>query len=376
MNVEILLVAIVTAIACSIIGSLLVLRGMSMITDAISHTVLLGIVIVYIFVPNLSSPFLIMGATVMGLITVYLVEILVKTKKTSSDAATGVVFPLLFSIAVIIISTIFKNTHLDVDAVLLGKLEFTVFERFIFLGIDLGPKSLFIMGLILVLLISFIYLLYKEIKLVIFDESLALALGFSVPVIHYAIVTGASLTAVAAFDVLGSILVIALMVGPAVTALLFTKSLKSTIVLSAMISGLNSVVGYFIALNLDLTVAGTISSVTLGVFLIVMIFAPDKGLISIVIRRKNQNKDFKMLALLYHIFNHDYNEDQMKPVTYELLYVELKWKESKFNAIINKALQNNYLMINEPNIKLTKDGISYLKRKHGHYFEGIDYEKK
>ena len=120
MGIGVLLIALVTALSCSIIGVFLVIRKMSMMTDAISHTVLLGIVLAFLIIPNLNSPLLIIGAVVMGLITVFLTEVLIKSKLIKEDAATGVVFPLLFSIAVIIISLNISGIHLDIDSVFLG----------------------------------------------------------------------------------------------------------------------------------------------------------------------------------------------------------------------------------------------------------------
>lgn len=371
MSIEILLVAIFTSVACSVIGVLLVLRKMAMLTDAISHTVLLGIVIVFIFVPDLSSPLLIIGATIMGLITVYLVELLVKTNKTHSDAATGVVFPLLFAISVIIINTFFKNTHLDIDAVLLGKIEFVVFDRWILFGTDMGPKSLYIMGFITILLITGITLFYKEIKLVIFDKALAVTLGISVTFIHYLIITGASLTAVAAFDVVGSILVVALMVGPAATALLYSKSLSKTLVYAVAIGIFNSTLGYFFAYYYDLSISGAISSMTLFVFLFAMLTAPSKGIISTLIRKNKQGKDFILLTLLFHIYNHHYNVQNIKRIPYELLSVELKWSETKLSTVFNNAVKHNYLLESNEEPTLTEEGVEYVKAKYYNYFKVV-----
>ncbi len=369
MNIEILLVAIFTSISCSIIGVFLVLRKMSMLTDAISHTALLGIVIAYMFIPDLSSPFLIIGATIMGLITVYLVELLVKTKRTNNDAATGVVFPFLFAISIILINTLFKNTHLDIDAVLLGKIEFVVFDRLILFGMDIGPKSLYIILFITILLITMSTLFYKEIKLVIFDKSLAVTLGISVTFIHYMIITGASLTAVAAFDIVGSILVIALMVGPAATALQYSKSLFRTLLIAVAIGIFNSSLGYFLAYTFNLSISGSISTITLLSFLVAMITAPSKGIISTIMRQHKQKNDFNLLALLFHIYNHSYITEHMKPIPYELLSVELKWSESKFTSVFTNAVKNEYLKNKDKNLQLTKDGLDFVRNKHYKYFK-------
>ena len=112
----------------------------------------------------------------MGLITVALTEALVNTKKIKEDAATGVVFPLLFSIAIIIISLFINNVHMDVDAVLLGKLELSAIEQLVVFGVNIGPKLLYISLLVLIINLVFIKLFYKELKIVSFDTALATAL--------------------------------------------------------------------------------------------------------------------------------------------------------------------------------------------------------
>ena len=113
------LIAICVASSCSILGTFLVLKSMAMISDAITHTILLGIVVAFFMVHDLSSPLLIVGAGIVGVLTVYLIELLNSTRLMKEDSAIGVVFPLLFSIAVILISKYASNIHLDVDAVLL-----------------------------------------------------------------------------------------------------------------------------------------------------------------------------------------------------------------------------------------------------------------
>ena len=101
---EILVIALFTAISCALPGNFLVLRRMSMLTDAISHTVLLGIILAFLLTGSLDSPFLIVGATLMGVLTVWLVESLYRSRLVASDAAIGLIFPFLFSIAVILVT--------------------------------------------------------------------------------------------------------------------------------------------------------------------------------------------------------------------------------------------------------------------------------
>jgi len=150
-QLEIQLIAAVVAVTCALPGVFLILRRMAMMSDAISHAILLGIVLAFFITKDLSSPFLVIAATLTGVLTVSLVELVNRTKLVREDASIGIVFPVLFSIGVILISRYAGDIHLDTDAVLLGELAFAPFNRLVILGYDIGPKSLYVMGGILLL---------------------------------------------------------------------------------------------------------------------------------------------------------------------------------------------------------------------------------
>ena len=150
-----LLVLLLTAAACSALGTFLILRRLSMMSDAISHTVLLGIVLAFFVTYDLGSPWLLLGAAVMGVVTVSLVELLGKTNLVKYDDAIGVVFPLLFAIAVILISKFAGNAHLDTDMVLMGEVIYSGLNTAQIGGIEV-PKAALIMGGLLVGLIAVI----------------------------------------------------------------------------------------------------------------------------------------------------------------------------------------------------------------------------
>jgi len=160
-QIDIQLIAAVTAAACALPGVFLVLRRMAMMSDAISHSILLGIVIGFFVVESTTSPLLIFFAAAVGLLTVVLVESLQRTGLVREDAAIGIVFPLLFSIGVILISKYASNVHLDLDAVLLGELAFAPFDRLQVSGWDLGPKGLWVMGTILALNLALVVAFFK-----------------------------------------------------------------------------------------------------------------------------------------------------------------------------------------------------------------------
>lgn len=266
------LIAAIIALTCAIPGCLLVVKQMAMLADSITHTVLLGIVLAYFITQDLNSPYLIIGAGMMGLLTVWLTEAAQSSRKVSADAAIGLIYPLLFAIAIILITKYGSNVHLDTDSVLLGELAFAPFDRWYYKGLDMGPRSLYTSTSILIINSILTILFYKEIKLATFDKTLSKVLGFTPIIIHYMIMTMVSVTTVVAFESVGAILVIALMIGPANIAYLFTNKLKNMILLSGFIGILCSLTGVQIAFYYNISIAGTIATTIGCVFAIAMVF--------------------------------------------------------------------------------------------------------
>lgn len=291
MITEITLIAVVVAIACALPGVFLVLRGVTMVSDAITHTVLLGIVLAFFITQDLTSPLLMIGATVVGVATVWLIETIQRSNLVSNDAAIGIVFPLFFSIAIILITLYAGDVHLDEDAVLMGELAFAPFRRLELFGIDMGPQSLWVMLVILAINAVFIYFFYKELKVTTFDPAFAAALGFSPVFIHYALMTLVSLTAVGAYDSVGSILIVGFMVGPALSGYLLTHSLNKMIVITILMAVVNSVSGVRLAFWFDTTIAGMIAVVTGVTTLVILVFSPKKGLFKHQINRNKARKN-------------------------------------------------------------------------------------
>ena len=268
---EIQLIAAVVAVACVLPGVFLVLRRMAMMSDAISHAILLGIVLAFFVTADLTSPLLIIAAAATGVLTVSLVELLNRTRLIHEDAAIGITFPALFSIGVILIARYAGDVHLDTDAVLLGELAFAPFNRLKLFGHDVGPRALWVMGAILGINVVFIRSFYKELKLATFDANLAATLGFSPALIHYGLMTLVSITAVGAFDAVGSILVVALMIAPPATAYLLTDRLSRMIGLSSLIGVASAIAGYWFAHYQDASIAGSMGLMT-GSFLLPWLF--------------------------------------------------------------------------------------------------------
>lgn len=358
-QVEIQIIAMIVAVASSIPGVILVLRKMAMMSDAITHTILLGIVIVFILVKDLGSPLLIIGATFMGLLTVYLVEVLTKTKLLSEDSAIGIIFPFLFSIAIILISRYAGSVHLDIDSVLLGELAFAPFNRLRIFGIDIGAKNIFTMGAILLVNISLIVVFFKEIKIVVFDTELAAALGFSPVLIQYLLMGSLSITTVGAFEAVGSILVIAFMIGPPVSAYLLTDDLNKMFFISAGIGILNALGGYQISALYDVSIAGSMAIFTGITFLVVFVVAPHRGLLSVMRRRKFQSFDFAQKTLLFHILHHEgkINESIVNGVS--TIYEYLNIPKDSLKKMIQQLVSEGKLREEAGVYKLTDSGRRY-----------------
>lgn len=353
--VEIQLIAVVVAIACAIPGVFLVLRGVAMMSDAISHTVLLGIVLAFFATRSLESPWLLAGAALMGVVTVALVELLINTRLLKQDASIGIVFPFLFSIAVLLISRLAANVHLDNDAVLLGELAFAPFDRIDVLGRSL-PYALVLMAVILVVNVVFVMLFYKELKLSTFDAGLAAAFGFAPVAMHYALMALVSMTAVGAFDAVGSILVVALMVVPPSAAYLITDRLHVMLWLSALIGGAGAVAGFQLARALDANIAGSMATM-MGVFFgLVLLFAPQRGLVAVALRRVRQRWQFAQAALAIHLLNHEGTPESAEESQLAHLTDHLHWEASFATEVVRRATRAGYVERHNGHMALTARG--------------------
>jgi manganese/zinc/iron transport system permease protein len=313
-----IIVGALVAASGGLLGVYLKLRHMSLTTDAISHTILLGIVVAFIVMssvlglaPDLSSPGLILGAALAGVGTVVLTELIQRSGLIKGDTALGLVFPLLFAIAVLLVSRFTSNIHLDNDAVIVGEIgvAWANTNTHCYAGCDevtitqdnpaarigrvctncttgginprspeavfseqcsncgtysaaeawaqrltdtqpslvLWPRSITVMSVITLINLAFILIFYKELKLSSFDATLARSLGFKPGWLHYALMILVSITAVGAFDAVGAVLVVAFFIIPPATAYLLTHRLGWMLVLSPAFGALSALVGYDLA---------------------------------------------------------------------------------------------------------------------------------
>ena len=300
-ELAIILTASLTAAACAIVGTFLVLRKMALIGDAISHAVLPGIAIAFFITHSLSSLPMVIGASVLGLVTVALIEALYRTRRVAEDSAIGVVYPALFALGVLLISYYAGKVHLDTECVLYGEISHVPFYKLVIGGVNLGPRSLWVIGAVTLGNLAFVTLFWKELKISTFDPALAAALGLAPTLIQYLLMTAVSVTTVAAFESVGAILVVAMLIVPAATAYLFTDRLWLMLVLSVMFGVLSAIGGYFFARAFDVSVAGAMALVTGIFFTGAWLFAPQHGVIAQMIRRARLSVRFAGELLVAHM---------------------------------------------------------------------------
>lgn len=268
----IILIGALTGAACALVGSFLVLRKMAMLGDAISHAVLPGIALAFLITHSRQSAAMLIGAGLFGLLTVFIVDFLHKRGRMQSDTSIGVTFTFLFAVGVILISVFGRYVDLDQDCVLFGEIAFVPWDTWIVQGMNWGPRALWSLGAALIVNLLFITVFYKELKVSTFDPQLARSLGIPVTAIHYGLMACVALTTVAAFETVGAILVVAMLVVPAATAYLLSERLAVMIALSVVFGMLSAVLGFWAAAPLDASIAGMMAVMSGGLFTIAFLY--------------------------------------------------------------------------------------------------------
>ena len=262
----IILTASLFAISCGLLGCFLILRKMAMVGDAISHAVLPGIVVAFLLTGSRGSFEMILGASPLGVFTTFIIEFFHHEAKVQADAAIGVTFTSLFALGVILISVFAGKVDLDQDCVLYGEIAYVPIDLWITDdGVNRGPVALYVAGFILLVNVLFLVSGFRYLYVTTFDPAFALTAGISVTLWNYLLMGAVSMTTVAAFDSVGAILVVALLVCPPATAYLLTDKFQHMLGITVVIAIAISVLGYYLAVALDGSIAGAIVAVA-GLF--------------------------------------------------------------------------------------------------------------
>lgn len=275
-----------SAMACALPGNYLVLRRMSMMGDAISHAVLPGLAIAFLITGSRDSLPMLIGASAIGVLTTLLVQTVFKLSGLDKGASMGVIFTTLFALGLILIRQAADHVDLDPGCVLYGAIELTPLDIYTVFGLEI-PRAAVTNGAMLGINGLFVLVFYKELKITSFDPALATTVGISAGIMHYVLMTLVAATTVAAFESVGSILVIAMLIVPGATAHLLTDRLAGMLVISLALAALSAVLGHLAAITVpawfgfrDTSTAGMMAVMTGILFLIVFLAAPRYGVIS------------------------------------------------------------------------------------------------
>ena len=255
-----LITSVMVGIICGVIGCFIILRGMSLMGDAISHAVLPGVAISYLLGINFF-----IGAVVTGLLTALGLGFVSQNSRIKNDTAIGILFTSAFALGIILIS--FLRSSSDLYHILFGNV------------LAVRPSDMWMTLIIGIIVLGAIYLFYKELLVTSFDPTMAAAYGLSTRLVHYLLMTMLTLVTVASLQTVGIILVVAMLITPAATAYLLTNRLSRMIFLSAGFGTISSIVGLYFSFTYNLSSGASIVLVATALFALVFVFSPRHGLL-------------------------------------------------------------------------------------------------
>jgi len=256
-----LITAIMVGVMSGIIGCFIILRGMSMMGDAISHAVLPGVAVAYMLGINV-----LIGASVFGLLAAGLIGFVASHSKLKTDTSIGIVFSAFYALGFILISMAESATNLH--HILFGNI------------LAVSDTDIMTTAVVLGLVILFVVFFYKELLVTSFDATFARTYGLKVQLLHYALMLVLTLVTVSALQTVGIILVVAMLITPAATAFLWTDKLGTMLVLAATIGAVASVVGLYFSYSLNWASGPAIVLIAAIIFGVSFLISPKQALLT------------------------------------------------------------------------------------------------
>lgn len=287
----IVVAGVLSAVSAALLGNFLVLRRMALLGDAISHAVLPGLAAAFFLSGERSSLPMFVGAVIVGLLTAVFTEWVHRVGEVDEGASMGVVFTTLFALGLVMIVQAADHVDLDAGCVLYGAIELTPLDTW-----DLGgwrvPRVVVVLSAVLLVNALYVGLFFKELRITSFDPGLADTSGFRSAWMHYSLMTLVAVTAVASFEAVGNILVVAMLVTPAAAARLLTDRLATMVWLSVAIGAASAAAGHVAAVTVptwfglrSTTTAGMMAVAVGLVFVAAVLFAPQQGVVARAYRR-------------------------------------------------------------------------------------------
>jgi manganese/zinc/iron transport system permease protein len=286
----IVLTAGLVATACALLGPFLIVRRVALLGDAVSHAVLPGIVVAFLIFQTRAPLVTVLGAAVFAIICVLAIEALRSTGLMADDAAIGLVFPALFALGVLGIQRYADDLHLDLDSTIYGEIAFSPFWT-IEVGDWLLARSVVTMGVVAAVNLALVTLLWKELKVTSFDPEFARTVRIPPRWVARILLIAVAITAVTAFESVGAILVVTLLIVPAAAAYLLTDRLVVMVLVSVGIGWASAIAGYAGAVAIDASIAGAMGLVAAGLFALALALSPRYGLIALAVRRRRRRAE-------------------------------------------------------------------------------------
>lgn len=302
-TMRVIAVSTATNVACALVGSFLVLRRMSLMGDALAHAILPGLVLAFLWTGSLGIGVMFVGAALAGLVTSFLTQTLHQYGRVPADASMGVVFTSLFALGVVLLKRYAGNVHFDIACVYEGSLGLVATDV-VQIGEWALPRTLLTLLPVLLLNIFVVVVLWKELKLSTFDPALATSMGFSATLMHYLLMLLVALTAMASFEAVGSILVVAMLIVPPATAQLLVNRLWQVVLVAGGLGAIIAVTGYAVASYWNVAPAGAMTVVAGVLFTAAVIASPQQGLIAGLWRNTRLSLQIlseDLLAMIYRV---------------------------------------------------------------------------
>ena len=363
----IMVIGVLAAACCAVPGSWLVVRGMGMMGDAISHAVLPGIAIGFLVSGSRSGGWMFVGAAVSGILAAVLTQLVHRWGRVERGAAMGLVFTAFFSLGLLLIVQTADSVDLDANCVLYGAIELAPLDTFALGGLEV-PRIVVPLVIVLALNVLASAIFYKEILATSFDPELATAQGFAAKWVHYGLMVLTAATCVACFEAVGSIITVALLVAPAATALLLTRSMKWVIVWSIVLGAIAAVSGHLAAITvpgwivggeLDTSSAGMMAVAASVLFLSAALVSPGRGVLA---RRWRARRDGQRIAiedvlgLLFRLEERSLSTDQ--DAVENLLRSDVRIGPSRLSGVLGRIQRGLLARVEEGKWALTEAGRS------------------
>lgn len=338
---------LLVSLSLGLIGCFLVVRGTALLGDALSHSVLPGIVIGFLIGGSLHSPWILVGATVMGLVAATLIHSVHTQSRVKEDASLGIVFTAMFALGVVMINRYAGQADLDPGCVLYGNIEAFVLQ----------PEAIWPMAGTFVGIVLLLVLFYRQLLVSTFDPALAISLGIRAGLVHYGLMAVLSLAVVTSFEAVGAILAVALLIMPGATARLWTDRMPRMLAIACVHAVVATLLGYWLSHRsvINTSASGAISLAGFVLFLLSWMLSPNAGLVTRMVSRR---KLAHMIATenLLKTIGELADRAGGNAVPEAALAGELHVARSSLSSRLSRAFRSGWLKRDRGDVSLTAEG--------------------